>query len=246
MKLPFRSRRAGAPATPAASEPVAAKGAPEGVNPDLKPGTTGGPTHQGGRLQVGAGRERFPGWVNLDIQELPGVDVVANVNDGLNFSGMEAIYAEHFLEHLRIDDALNFLSECHRVLADGGWLRLSTPNLEWVMMTHYDIHAPARERELRAIITNRAFHGWRHQFLWNRPLLGRALAACGFPDVQWHRYGESDHPERAGLERHDKSEDSEEFPHVLIAEAEKGAANPEALAELWRELEEHFLSQLVD
>jgi hypothetical protein len=34
-----------------------------------------------------------------------------------------------------------------------------------------------------------------------------------------HRYGESDVPELVGLERHDKSGDTAELPHVLIAQA---------------------------
>lgn len=204
------------------------------------------PPHRGGRLHVGAGRERFEDWVNLDIQDLPGVDVVADVTEGLNFRDMEAVYAEHFLEHLRIDQAVSFLADCHRALAEGGWLRLSTPNLEWVLMSHYDVDAPADRRRDQAISLNRAFHGWRHRFLWNQPLLGQALAACGFPEVTWCRYGESHRPEFAGLERHETYDDSDDYPHVLIAEAQKGPAAPDALADLQREIEREFLNHLDD
>jgi hypothetical protein len=34
-----------------------------------------------------------------------------------------------------------------------------------------------------------------------------------------HRYGESDVAELAGLERHEKSGDTAELPHVLVAQA---------------------------
>src|SRR5687768_18017028 len=47
---------------------------------------------------------------------------------GLEFQDVEAVFAEHFLEHLPVDAALSFLLEAHRVLAPGGWIRLSTPN----------------------------------------------------------------------------------------------------------------------
>jgi predicted SAM-dependent methyltransferase len=206
----------------------------------------GGVPRYGVRLHVGAGRERMDGWVNVDIQDLPGVDVVADVTRGLDFTAVEAIYAEHFLEHLPLDAAVDFLLECHRVLAPGRWLRLSTPNLDWVWATHYPAHVEGEARARQALIANRAFHCWRHRFLWNREMLGRALAACGFDDVRWCRYGESGQPELAGLERHETYEDAPDLPHVVIAEARKGAPAPEALAELRQEMDREFLSLMYD
>jgi hypothetical protein len=66
---------------------------------------------------------------------------------------------------------------------------------------------------------NRAFHGWGHRFLYNRQALVAALRAAGFLEIAMYRYGESDLPELAGLERHEKSGDTPELPHVLIAQA---------------------------
>src|SRR6516225_755630 len=89
------------------------------------------------RLNIGCGQQSIPGWINIDNQGLPGVDQVLDVRKGLPFSGVAAIYAEHFLEHLSLDEGLAFLRECRRVLADDGTVRLSTPSLEWVLTTHY-------------------------------------------------------------------------------------------------------------
>ena len=198
------------------------------------------------RLHVGAGRERMEGWINLDIQDLPGVDVVADATQGLEFQDLEAVYAEHFLEHLPVDKAVDFLAECHRVLAPGGWLRLSTPNLDWVWSTHYRLGAPAAEKVERAVMINRAFHGWRHRFLWNREILGRALAACGFDEIRWCRWGESSEELFRGIERHATYEDDDELPHVIIAEACKGEARPGELAELRGLLAREFLAHQAD
>src|SRR5690242_18038752 len=74
------------------------------------------------RLHLGSGRERLEGWINVDMQAIPGVDVIADVTRGLPYKDVEAIYAEHFLEHLPVDAAVGFLLEAHRVLAEGGWL----------------------------------------------------------------------------------------------------------------------------
>jgi predicted SAM-dependent methyltransferase len=197
------------------------------------------------RLHIGSGRERLEGWTNVDIQALPGVDVVADVTRGLQFTGVEAIFAEHFLEHLSIDNALKFLLESWRVLAADGWLRLSTPNLDWVWSTHYRLDLDAGGKRDAALAINRAFHGWRHQFLWNREMLGEALAACGFA-ARWCRYGESDLPVFQSIEHHEQYQDVPELPHVIIAEAQKSQAQPELLQRFRALIEREFLMHMAD
>ena len=172
------------------------------------------------RLHIGAGQESIPGWINIDNQGHPGVDQVLDVRQGLPFSGVASIYAEHFLEHLTLDEGMAFLRECRRVLADDGVLRLSTPNLDWVMLTHYRGPAAAEaDAQVDCLRLNRAFHAWGHQFLYNRATLGAAVRSAGFAGTVFRTYGESDRPELAGLERHQTWVDTPELPHVLIVEA---------------------------
>jgi len=184
------------------------------------------------RLHIGCGQQAIAGWINIDNQGLPGVDQVLDVRKGLPFADVASIYAEHFLEHLGLEDGLGFLAECRRVLRPDGILRLSTPNLDWVLLTHYRgpeaADAEAREDAFRL---NRAFHGWGHQFLYNRAMLASALKSAGFARVSFGRYGESDVPELNGLERHETWVDTPELPHVLIVEA-SGAGMPEKIPEV--------------
>jgi len=181
------------------------------------------------RLHIGCGENIYSGWVNIDRTALRGVDQALDVRLGLPFENATAIYAEHFLEHLSLDHGLLFLRECRRVLKDDGVLRVSTPNLDWVMRTHYRFDPiPDTESELECVRINRAFHGWGHQFLYNGPMLARALKAVGFETVSFQRYGESEIPEMRDLERHEKFQDSPELPHVLIAEA-SGKTDPQEL-----------------
>lgn len=198
------------------------------------------------RLHVGSGKARLEGWVNMDIQALPGVDVVCDVTKGLGYTGAEAVFAEHFLEHLALADAINFLEECHRVLEPGGWLRMSTPNLEWVWVTHYRLDLDDETKRLAALQINRAFHGWRHQFLWNRHILGEALASCGFDLVRWCRWGESELPVFQGIERHEIYADAPDLPHVIIAEARRGDPQPERLQQFRSLIEREFLIHMAD
>ena len=198
------------------------------------------------RLHIGSGRVRLDGWLNVDVQPLPGVDVVADVTGGLEFSDVEAIFAEHFLEHLAIDDAVKFLLESHRVLGADGWLRLSTPNLDWVWATHYKLDADPDAKRQAALALNRAFRGWRHQFLWNREMLGDALLACGFDDIRWCRYGESTQPLFQGIEHHETYEDAPELPHVIIAEARKGEPRPARLEQFRELIQQGLLMHMTD
>lgn len=198
------------------------------------------------RLHVGCGRARLQGWVNLDAQPLPGVDQVVDVTQGLGFSDVEAVFAEHFLEHLALDDALRFLAEAHRALVPGCWMRLSTPNLDWVWSTHYRFDSDPGVKRQGALAINRAFRGWRHQFLWNRELLEEALLACGFDAVRWCRYGESELPVFQGIERHETYRDTSDLPHVLVAEARKGEARPERFAALRELVRTEILDHLKD
>ncbi len=159
---------------------------------------------------------------------------MVDVRRGLPFRGIATIFAEHFLEHLKLEAGLNFLSECRRVLRPDGVLRISTPNLVWVLATHYrhDASLPEDQGLFDCLRTNKAFHGWGHQFLYNRAALALALAAAGFADVSFHAYGESAQPELVGVEGHEKAEDLPDLPHMLIAEA-SGRAVPRPLPEAW-------------
>lgn len=181
------------------------------------------------KLHVGSGPLAREGWINLDAYPYPGVDFVLDVRDGLPFANVSHVYAEHFLEHLELEDALAFLVECRRVLRDDGVLRLSTPNLDWVWRTqyHHGQWASAREAVRDCFALNKSFRGWAHRFLFNLDTLTAALHAAGFDDVRSCAYGQSDDAELSGMERHPRDVDGEGLPHVLVVEA-RGRREPES------------------
>jgi len=174
------------------------------------------------RLHIGSGLRHLPGWVNIDNRRHPGVDRVIDVRRGLPFSNVSAIFAEHFLEHLTLDDGIAFLRRCRAVLRPDGILRLSTPNLAWVVATHFraDDSITAEGSFADCVGMNRAFYAWGHRFLYNRGTLVLALRSAGFSEISFHAYGQSSHPDLRAVEGHERSADSPELPHVLIAEAE--------------------------
>ena len=178
------------------------------------------------RLHIGSGPLALPGWTNIDVAPYAGVDVVHDVREPWPFSDVELIFAEHFLEHLTLVEGLAFLRECRRVLRADGVVRLSTPNLDWVWLTHDK--APEQltleEQLVGCLEINRAFHGWGHQFLYNARTLELALRTAGFAEVRQREYGESDLEALRNLERHERHQDRPGAPSVVIVEA-SGNAN---------------------
>jgi predicted SAM-dependent methyltransferase len=173
------------------------------------------------KLHIGSGSVVLPGWINIDIRPLPGVDVVQDVTQGLPFAEAQFIFAEHFIEHLPFVEASRFLRECRKVLSEMGVLRLSTPNLDWILRSHYD---PSRWQTTAEPVrdcfwVNKAFRAWGHCFLYNLETLAQLLSAAGFAFVSTQRYGRSQFPALAGLESHDTDIDHPGEPHVLIVEA---------------------------
>ncbi len=171
------------------------------------------------RLHIGSGPQSLGGWVNIDIVRYPGVDCKLDVRRGLPFKDVQFIFAEHFIEHLDLNEAMYLFLECRRVLSETGVLRLSTPNLDWVWASHYDLSASKQEAVGTCFKLNTAFHAWGHQFLYNEATLTSLLREAGFANVVTCEYGESTHPELTGLERHERSEDFEGLADILIVEA---------------------------
>jgi SAM-dependent methyltransferase len=80
------------------------------------------------RLNLGCGRSPLAGWVNVDTVQLPGVDVVADMEKAaLPFAddSVDEILASHFLEH--IHNSLGLMAELHRVAKAGARATFHVP-----------------------------------------------------------------------------------------------------------------------
>jgi SAM-dependent methyltransferase len=81
------------------------------------------------RLNVGSGMRLKPGFYNVDHLPLPGVDIIANLEEPLNElpdDCVEEIYCRHTLEH--VNRLLELLAELHRVLTPDGRMDLIVPH----------------------------------------------------------------------------------------------------------------------
>jgi len=91
-------------------------------------------------LNLGCGSRFHPNWTNIDIVSTgPGV-IAHDLEHGIPLADntCEVVYHSSLLEHLRPNDSLPFLRECHRVLKSKGILRIATPDLEYICRVYLE------------------------------------------------------------------------------------------------------------
>ena len=91
------------------------------------------------RLNLGCGRVRSNGWINID--RVANFDVVAHdITKPLPYGDatVDFVYASHVLEHLDLQEANALLLEIHRVLKSSGIVRLVVPDLEEVARSYLE------------------------------------------------------------------------------------------------------------
>jgi SAM-dependent methyltransferase len=81
------------------------------------------------KLDLGSGGRPRPGAYAVDHIALPGVDIVADLNEPLDLlpdDCAEYVFSSHALEHVR--ELLPLLAEIHRVTRPGGLIELVVPH----------------------------------------------------------------------------------------------------------------------
>lgn len=101
-------------------------------------------------LNLGCGAHYHPAWINVDIAPA-GKEVIQHdlAREPLPFENRScaAVYHSHVLEHIPPAQVPDFINECHRVLTEGGVLRIAVPDLEGIAreyLKHLDAGDHAR------------------------------------------------------------------------------------------------------
>lgn len=198
------------------------------------------------RVNVGCGKDVREGWWNLDYIYFPGVDEMRDATAPWRHRNLDFVFSEHFIEHLTLFQAIDFLTHAGNALREGGVIRLSTPNLSAVIRESYKLSpASLNDRLHDTIDINSCFHAYGHQFLFSAEFLRFVLEELGFEDVRQHNFGESERPELRGLEKHGIYQILEGDPNLAIFEATKGDRTIGPSAKLRAMLDRHFTSDQV-
>jgi hypothetical protein len=91
------------------------------------------------KLDIGCGNHKDQGWIGIDRQRLPGVDMVHDLNIHpwpVESDSVEAAKAWHILEHIpkvAVGEAgtrlpfIEFMDECWRIMIVGGQMDIESP-----------------------------------------------------------------------------------------------------------------------
>ena len=79
------------------------------------------------KLNLGGGIDVKTGYTNVDLLDLPQVDLVCDVTKGipLEDNSVNEVVANHFLEHIADTDAL--MNELYRVCKNGAIIKIKVP-----------------------------------------------------------------------------------------------------------------------
>ncbi len=84
------------------------------------------------QLHLGCGEKDLPGFTNIDLDSHPHIDHQHDIRDLSMFddNAADLIYCSHSLEYFDRIEVKSVLKEWHRVLKEGGVLRLAVPDFE--------------------------------------------------------------------------------------------------------------------
>jgi predicted SAM-dependent methyltransferase len=175
------------------------------------------------KLNIGCGDHPLDGWINTDIA-LGGLSGPPFMDARRTFPFPDAhfdrVFSEHMIEHITYPEGKFMLSECFRVLKPGGRIRISTPNLGFLINLWQD--GDADEESLlgnyirwagkhwgqghlpnACTVVNNFVRAWGHLFLYDAYTLARTIADVGFKlgtNGSFHNINESPDPHFRNLE----------------------------------------------
>jgi predicted SAM-dependent methyltransferase len=180
-------------------------------------------SHEVRKLQIGSGPNLLPGWLNTDIR-------LGLKNRGGSYAFLDAtkrfpfqdetfdyLFCEHLIEHMGYGKARGMLRECLRVLKPGGKIRISTPDLHFLIELYSPEKTELQKRYIaRAVskslpeigikedvfVINNFFRAWGHEFIYDYKVLKGTLESAGFVGVERQEVGASRDPNFSALESH--------------------------------------------
>jgi len=84
------------------------------------------------KLHLGCWHRNFPGFINVDLCDMPHINYKSNINKlpFIENSEIDLIYCSHAFEYFDLVEAKDVLKEWKRVLKTDGVLRLAVPNFD--------------------------------------------------------------------------------------------------------------------
>ncbi len=138
------------------------------------------------KLHIGCGSKYIPGFIHIDVRQLPHVDYVASAEnlDMFDDNSVDLIYSCHMLEHSPRNEVENVLKEWYRVLKPGGIVRIAVPDFEKIA----EIYLKTKDLNslLGLLVGRQDYLENTHYLVFDFKYLSDILTNIGFKNV--HRY----------------------------------------------------------
>jgi predicted SAM-dependent methyltransferase len=169
------------------------------------------------KLHIGCGNNAMPGWLNTDYFPNSHDIMYLDATQAFPFKDetFDYIFSEHMIEHIPYGDGQKMLAECCRVLKPSGTIRISTPNLDflidlarpdksdlqraYIKWSSYSFVAGAPE-DNETFVINNFVRNWGHTFIYDKRTLHQAMTSAGFAQTTSCDLQESQHAALRGLE----------------------------------------------
>jgi SAM-dependent methyltransferase len=203
-------------------------------------------SHAVKRLHVGCGRNVLDGWLNCDLH--PRTDAVVQLDATKPFplpdNQFDYVFSEHVIEHLPFDGGASMLAECYRVLRPGGRIRMSTPDLAFLVGLYLPERSALQQRYVdwmsatpkctvrppvdgpgpppaEVFVINNFMTDWGHRFIYDERTLRYSLQRARFAHVVKCPIGESGVEDLRGLEHETRLPEGFLQLETVTLEAEK-------------------------
>lgn len=146
------------------------------------------------KLHLGCGDKKLDGFINVDIRETVGCDIIDDISRLSTFNNNSAkmIYCCHVLEHFGRNDFKKVLKRWNEILVPGGILRLSVPDLEQVFKQYVN-NKISLKNLIGFLYGGQNYPENFHYMGYDFELLKEVLLECGFDNVKKWNWKEVEH-----------------------------------------------------
>ena len=169
------------------------------------------------KLHIGCGNHLLDGWLNVDFFPLSFSACHLDATRRFPFANatFDYVFSEHMIEHVTYPQGAAMLSECHRVLKKGGKIRLSTPDLAFLLALSRENRSATETGYIKwatgamiqgapyphaTFVINHFVRSWGHQFIYDEQLLTDVRRRAGFSSIVRCGLNMSADPALCGLE----------------------------------------------
>lgn len=145
------------------------------------------------KLHLGCGNKILKGFINVDVREMEGVDLIDDVSKlkSITNNSVDLIYACHVLEHFGRHEYMSVLKRWYEVLNDGGILRISVPNFSEIV-NQYN-----KNKDLPKLIGllygGQTYEQNYHYYAWDFESIEKDLISIGFKSVDYYDWESTEH-----------------------------------------------------